>query len=55
MKPIVALQFSWFLLLPVVVLPLLRLGDNLRSRPIRTLATLSGQLQATRQPIAMLG
>ena len=54
-KPIVALQFSWFLLLPVVVLPLLRIGDNLRSRPIRTLATLSGQLQATRQPIAMLG
>ena len=54
-EPLVALQLSWLLLLPAVFWPLLRLGDSLRSQPIRALALQSRQLQPSGRPIAMLG
>ena len=57
--PVVAVQFSWLLLLPAVFWPLLRLGDGLRSQPMRTLALRAQAVQASSQtsgePIAMLG
>lgn len=57
--PVLAVQFSWLLLVPVVFLPLLRLGDGLRSQPIRSLAlrarALQGAEQLQGQPIALLG
>jgi 4-amino-4-deoxy-L-arabinose transferase-like glycosyltransferase len=57
--PVVAVQFSWLLLLPAVFLPLLRIGDGLRSQPIRTLAlraqAVQGASQTSGEPIAMLG
>ncbi len=57
--PLFAVQFSWLLLLPSVFLPLLRIGDGLRSQPIRTLAFPAQAVQASThtsgQPIAMLG
>lgn len=53
--PLVALQLSWVLMLPTVFWPLLRLGDSLRSQPIRALALKSRDLQIPRRPIAMLG
>ena len=57
--PVLAVQFSWLLLLPAVFWPLLRLGDGLRSQPMRTLALRASAVQASSQtsgvPIAMLG
>lgn len=57
--PVLAVQFSWFLLLPTVFWPLLHLGDALRSQPMRTLALRAHALQVSSQssgePIAMLG
>jgi 4-amino-4-deoxy-L-arabinose transferase-like glycosyltransferase len=57
--PVLALQFSWLLLLPGVLWPLLRLGDGLRSEPLRTLALNAGDIQASLhlqgEPIALLG
>jgi 4-amino-4-deoxy-L-arabinose transferase-like glycosyltransferase len=57
--PVIAVQFSWLLLLPTVFWPLLRIGDGLRSQPIRTLALRAQAVQASSQtsgePIAMLG
>ncbi len=56
--PVLAVQFSWLLLVPVVFLPLLRLGDGLRSQPIRSLALRAHALQVDEQlqgqPIALL-
>jgi hypothetical protein len=49
------LQLSWLLLVPAVFCPLLRLGDSLRSQPIRALALQIRRLQAFPRPIAMLG
>ena len=37
-QALLAVQVSWFLLVPVVVLPLVRLGDDLRSKPLRLIA-----------------
>ena len=57
--PVVLVQFSWLLLLPGVFWPLLRIGDGLRSQPMRTLALRAQVVQASSQtsgvPIAMLG
>ena len=57
--PVVLVQFSWLLLLPGVFWPLLRIGDGLRSQPVRTLALRAQVVQASSQtsgvPIAMLG
>jgi 4-amino-4-deoxy-L-arabinose transferase-like glycosyltransferase len=57
--PVLAVQFSWLLLLPAVFWPLLRIGDGLRSYPMRTLALRAQAVQASSQtsgvPIAMLG
>jgi 4-amino-4-deoxy-L-arabinose transferase-like glycosyltransferase len=56
--PVMAVQFSWLLFVPVVFLPLLRLGDRLRSQPIRSLALQARHIQAAEQlhgqPIALL-
>ena len=54
-RPMLALQLSWLLLVPAVFWPLLRLGDSLRSQPIRVLALQIRRLQAFPRPIAMLG
>jgi hypothetical protein len=57
--PVLAVQFSWLLMVPAVFWPLLQLGDGLRSQPMRTLAWSARALQASSQasgaPIAMLG
>ena len=57
--PVLAVQFSWLLMVPAVFWPLLQLGDGLRSQPMRTLAWRAQALQASSQaqgaPIAMLG
>ena len=37
-QALLAVQVSWVLLVPVVVLPLVRLGDDLRSKPLRLIA-----------------
>ena len=54
-RPILALQLSWVLLLPALFWPLLRIGDSLRSQPLRALALTSRHLQMGQGPIAMLG
>lgn len=57
--PVLAVQASWLLLLPALFWPLLRIGDGLRSQPIRSLALQASALQVSRQqsgqPMAMLG
>ena len=57
--PVLAVQLSWLLLVPALYWPLLRLGDGLRSQPLRSLALQARDLQAVEQlhgqPIAMLG
>ena len=57
--PVLAVQLSWLLMVPVVFWPLLRIGDGLRSQPMRALALQARALQASSdapgQPIAMLG
>ncbi|MEY3962872.1 MAG: hypothetical protein RLZZ106_127, partial [Cyanobacteriota bacterium] len=57
--PVLAVQLSWLLMVPAVFWPLLRIGDGLRSQPMRALALQARALQASSdsqgQPIAMLG
>jgi 4-amino-4-deoxy-L-arabinose transferase-like glycosyltransferase len=57
--PVLAVQLSWLLFVPGVLLPLLRIGDALRSQPIRCLALRARELQSAQQangqPIALIG
>lgn len=49
------LQGVWALLVPLVLLPLLRLGDGLRSAPLRQIAQQIRLRSPSRQPVVLLG
>ncbi len=50
-----AVQLSWLLLVPFVFLPLVRLGDDLRSTPLRAIASLAKALNPASSPLVALG
>ena len=50
-----AVQSSWLLLLPLLWWPLLRVGDALRSAPLRAMAAEVVQRQSPAQPLVMAG
>lgn len=50
-----AVQLSWLLLVPFVWWPLLRVGDRLRSQPLRAIAAEVTQRHQPDQPLVMLG
>jgi len=52
---VLAVQLSWLLLVPLVWWPLLRVGDALRSRPLRAMAVEVIQRQPLVQPLVMAG
>ena len=54
-RAMLPVQFSWLLMLPLVLAPVMRLGDQLRSQPIRRLALLARAQQPRTVPVAMLG
>lgn len=52
---VLLLQCSWLLLVPLAYLPMLRLGDALRSAPLRHLALLVRSNNADHAPVVALG
>ncbi|MFM7313503.1 MAG: ArnT family glycosyltransferase [Cyanobium sp.] len=48
-------QLVWLLMVPLVGLPLWRVGDQLRGAPIRTLASVAAAHQRPAEPWAMVG
>jgi 4-amino-4-deoxy-L-arabinose transferase-like glycosyltransferase len=50
-----AVQTSWLLLVPLLWWPLLRVGDHLRSQPLRAMAGEVIQRRPSEQPLVMLG
>jgi len=54
-RAVLPVQISWLLLLPLVLAPVMRVGDALRSQPIRRLALLARTMPPAGIPVAMLG
>jgi 4-amino-4-deoxy-L-arabinose transferase-like glycosyltransferase len=54
-RAVLPVQLSWLLLMPLVLAPVMRLGDALRSQPIRRLALLARTTPPAGVPVAMLG